>query len=174
MSMIEDEKKDSNRVRLILQEIRKLQRDWDNLHANERERRGPASRMLDKAGTELLRAAHNLQDVEAEEAKRQAQAEDAYLQYILSHRFPSARKCLQAKIGCRATPSKPAWSLYWSEGGYELTLYQPDEGPQEMADIKEALDAIGGDQSCFLNPGTKKYLTALDPTTRNGILAAIS
>jgi hypothetical protein len=85
--------------------------------------------------------------------------------------YPSAQSVLTHRLGCRAMPSESwQWRLYWSEGGCELTLYQPDEGPQEASSIAEALDWIDGDQPVMLNPGTIQYINSLDDETRARLL----
>lgn len=88
--------------------------------------------------------------------------------------YPSARSVLTHKLGCRALSGKSwQWRLYWSEGGCELTLYQPDEGPQEASSIAEAMEWIDGDQAVELNPGTIKYVNSLPEFERGRLLGDI-
>jgi hypothetical protein len=80
--------------------------------------------------------------------------------------FPSARALLEAGISCRQpldtyTPSSQArdrWSVYWMEGGTELTLFPGGEGPQEMDDVDAVIDAIGGDQPAVLTRASLRRL----------------
>lgn len=88
--------------------------------------------------------------------------------------YPSAKSVLTHKLGCRAVAGETwQWRLYWSEGGCELTLYQPDEGPQEASSIEEALGWIGGECAVRLNPGTAKYVNNLPENERETLLAEL-
>lgn len=75
--------------------------------------------------------------------------------------FPSARELLNAGISCRE-PGGKGWSVYWMEGGVELTLFPGGEGPQEMSSVDELIDAIGGDQECVLTPASIKRFGTLE------------
>jgi hypothetical protein len=71
--------------------------------------------------------------------------------------FPSAKALLQAGWSCKSAGGQK-WSAYFMEFGCELTLFPGDEGPQEMADIDELIDAIGGDQPAKLTRASLKRL----------------
>ncbi len=71
--------------------------------------------------------------------------------------FPSARALLEAGISCRE-PGGRGWSIYWMEGGCELTLFPGGEGPQEASSIDEIIEWIGGDQPAVLTPASLRRL----------------
>lgn len=69
--------------------------------------------------------------------------------------FPSARALLEAGISCCAVGGK-GWSVYWMEGGAELTFFSGMEGPQEAISIDEVIEWMGGDQPAWLTPASLK------------------
>lgn len=81
--------------------------------------------------------------------------------------FPSARALLEAGLSCRAIGGR-GWSVYWMEGGVELTFFPGDEGPQEAENIDQIIEWMGGDQPCWLTPVSLKRLgvTARQKGTR--------
>lgn len=75
--------------------------------------------------------------------------------------FPSAKALLEQGISCQAVGRK-GWAFYWMEGGAEFTYFPGDEGPQEINDVDEAMECIGGDQPAVLTVASLKRF-GIDP-----------
>lgn len=74
---------------------------------------------------------------------------------------PSALRCLQLGYSVRECKRGygGGWAIYLDNGG--IQFYPPDEGPQEASSIAEAIEWIGGDQSCWLTRQSEQRLCQL-------------